>query len=294
MKKIKVNSKVQIILITITLITMSIIIINKVIGEKTYATSVPYCPGGQQGCAGTGSTETIITYASCFTNGKKRVTCTTCGRSQEVTILAPNSHSYGDWTIDTYANCVKTGTKHKTCFTCGDVKTETIPALGGQHSYGNWNTTKSATCQTKGEQTRKCSVCNNIETRRTALVDHISDGTVTSNNNGTHSEKCIWCSTICGTTNCSYGKEEVKYTTCTEDGYTTQQCTKCGYVKRNDYPATGHVQGEWTITKEPTCVEEGEEKRNCIACGKNPETRNIPISLENHIRKFLCKNNQRT
>ena len=56
--------------------------------------------------------------------------------------------------------------------------------------------------------------------------------------------------------------------TCTEKGYTTYTCSKCGssYIA-DETAALGHSFGEWAVTKAATCTEKGEETRACTRCG---------------------------
>ena len=55
--------------------------------------------------------------------------------------------------------------------------------------------------------------------------------------------------------------------TCTEQGYTTYTC-ECGDSYVDDYiDATGHLYGDWVVTKEPTTDTEGEMERVCF-CGE--------------------------
>lgn len=64
--------------------------------------------------------------------------------------------------------------------------------------------------------------------------------------------------------------------TCTEFGYTTYTCGKCGYSYTDDYVAPAHTPGEWATVKEPTFTEPGLERRACAVCGKLLEEREIP------------------
>ena len=55
--------------------------------------------------------------------------------------------------------------------------------------------------------------------------------------------------------------------TCIEQGYTTYTC-ECGDSYVDDYiDATGHLFGDWVVTKEPTTDTEGEMERVC-SCGE--------------------------
>ena len=57
-------------------------------------------------------------------------------------------------------------------------------------------------------------------------------------------------------------KSEVTPPACTEMGYTTNTCTRCGDTNKTDYtePA-GHKPGEWIIDKEPTTGSEGSKHK---------------------------------
>ena len=71
-------------------------------------------------------------------------------------------------------------------------------------------------------------------------------------------------------------KSEVTAPTCTEMGYTTNTCTRCGDSNKTDYtePA-GHKPGDWIIDKEPTTDSEGSKHKECENCGEKLETAEI-------------------
>ena len=63
--------------------------------------------------------------------------------------------------------------------------------------------------------------------------------------------------------------------TCTEQGYTTHTCTRCGDTYVDTYTdATGHSYGEWYVIENATCTETGTERRDCDNCD-HCETREI-------------------
>ena len=71
--------------------------------------------------------------------------------------------------------------------------------------------------------------------------------------------------------------------TCTEKGYTTYTCKKCGDSYTGDYTEPlGHEFGEWETVKEATEDEAGLEKRSCKRCGEE-ETREIPRKEHEHV-----------
>ena len=63
--------------------------------------------------------------------------------------------------------------------------------------------------------------------------------------------------------------------TCTEKGYTTYTCSKCGDSYTGaETAALGHSFGEWAVTTAPTCEGRGVETRACTRCGAK-ETREV-------------------
>ena len=56
--------------------------------------------------------------------------------------------------------------------------------------------------------------------------------------------------------------------TCTEQGYTTHTCSRCGDSYVDTYvDALGHTWDDGKVTKEATCTEDGEKTFTCEACG---------------------------
>ncbi len=71
--------------------------------------------------------------------------------------------------------------------------------------------------------------------------------------------------------------------TCTEQGYTTHTCTRCGDSYVDTYvDATGHSFGEWVEVEPATCTEKGSEKQTCATCG-HEAYRDIPALGHNHV-----------
>lgn len=55
--------------------------------------------------------------------------------------------------------------------------------------------------------------------------------------------------------------QEVTPPTCTEEGYTTYTCDKCGYTYTDDYVPAAHTWGEWVPADDL-------EERVCLVCGQ--------------------------
>ena len=71
-------------------------------------------------------------------------------------------------------------------------------------------------------------------------------------------------------------ESEVTAPTCTEMGYTTNTCTRCGDSSKSNYtePA-GHKPSDWIIDKQPTTDSEGSKHKECTVCGEKLETQPI-------------------
>lgn len=157
------------------------------------------------------------------------------------------------WTLVTTvdATCATDGFKEYKNTLTNEKKTETIPATG-EHDYQVTDST-DATCTEKGSVTYTCSVCGDTYTEESDFADH------------------------------DYKEVETKDATCTEDGYAKYECTVCGDSYEDVIKATGHDDGEWTVTKEASFFEKGEKELKCTVCGEVLDTEEIastcPIPL---------------
>ena len=71
-------------------------------------------------------------------------------------------------------------------------------------------------------------------------------------------------------------KSEVTAPTCTEMGYTTNTCARCGDTNKSNYTKpVGHKPSDWIIDKEPTTDSEGSKHKECTVCGEKLETQPI-------------------
>ena len=64
--------------------------------------------------------------------------------------------------------------------------------------------------------------------------------------------------------------------TCTEQGYTTYTCSRCGDSYVSDYVDASHQSSEWKVDKEATCTENGHRHKVCEVCGTELEIEDIP------------------
>lgn len=134
-------------------------------------------------------------------------------------------------------------TEYKNSLT-GKTKQEAIPATG-QHTYEVTDST-DATCTETGSVTYTCSVCGDTYTKETDLLEHTYEVTDTTD------------------------------ATCTKPGCTTYTCSVCGDSYEEKIPATGHDDGEWTVTKSAGAFSTGTKELRCTVCGEVLDTETIP------------------
>ena len=226
---------------------------------------------------------TVTKEATCTEKGEETRVCNSCSY-KETRGIEVRDHGYkmivveptctekgytiyicdcGDAYIDNYveakghvgvivkgkeATCTESGlTDGKKCFVCGKILTAQTPVSAKGHSWGKGVITKEPTETETGIRSFDCTACGEIKTETIPVQTH------------THSYV-----------------QMVTNPTCTEDGYTTYIC-QCGDSYTDDYVSeTGHILGEWKVSKEATCVEFGEETRNCQNCDY-VETREIEV-----------------
>ena len=132
-----------------------------------------------------------------------------------------------------------TCTKPSSCVQCGQEQGE---ALG--HT-GQWFELVEASCTTDGIKARICETCGETESANIPATGHSYTQVVTA-------------------------------PTCTEQGYTTKDCTVCGdHIVTEYVAAKGHSWGAWITAEKATCAKEGVETRSCETCGET-ESANIP------------------
>ncbi|MBO5042512.1 MAG: hypothetical protein J6D87_06055, partial [Clostridia bacterium] len=170
-------------------------------------------------------------------------TCTVCGA-----VLTPAlGHNY-EATV-TPPTCTEDGYTTHTCNRCGDTYTDTPTEKLG-HTEGN-----EATCT----EDQTCTVCGTV---LTSALGHNYEATVTPptcTEGGYTTHTCSRCGdTYTDTPTEKLGHTEGNEATCTED----QTCTVCGAVLT---PALGHNY-EATVT-DPTCTEDGYTTHTCNRCG---------------------------
>ena len=248
----------------------------------------------------------VIRDATCETDGKLLELCSRCGQMKQ-TAAPKGEHSYEVYTVA--ATCTSPGYTVRECSVCGDRHIEDITSVL-PHNYESH--VISATCENGGKTIHRCDGCgSSFVTDYTEALGHSWDkGTLVTNatctGEGVMEYRCTRCGchrldadpadghipgapatctepqlcTRCGAVlEKALGhdyKFEVTAPTCTEMGYTTNTCSRCGDTNKSDYtePA-GHKSGDWIIDKEPTIDSEGSKHKECTVCGEKLETQPI-------------------
>lgn len=248
----------------------------------------------------------VIREATCETDGKVLEICERCGDVKE-TSTPKGEHEYKTYSVS--ATCVSPGYTVRECAICGDRHIEDITSAL-PHDYIAKVT--AATCEAGGHTLHICEGCgSSFVTDYTDALGHSWDeGTIVTNATCTGESVIEYTCTRCGDTRLKGGDASghvpgdpatctqpqlctkcgavivnalghdyetvVTEPTCTEMGYTTYTCSRCGDTYKGDYTeAAGHKPGDWIIDKEPTTGSEGSKHKECEVCGEKLEEETI-------------------
>ena len=156
----------------------------------------------------------VVTPPTCLDEGYTVFTCE-CGKSYIGDYIPALGHDWDDGVITTPAACEDDGVMTFTCKRdgCGATYTEVIPAHGHDYERGKYNYWP-ATCEEDAHWLNWCFYCG-------------EDGAISGVDEGT-----------------ALGHDYVAVVTeptCTEDGFTTYTCSRCGKSYVGDYiDALGH------------------------------------------------------
>lgn len=239
--------------------------------------------------------------ATCTENGKITYACKNCDYTEDdTTTLAALGHNYDS--VVTRPTCTEGGYTTHTCTRCNDTYTDTeVPATGHTPATAVSENVVASTCTDKGhyDEVVYCSTCNAELSRQTidtdviehtpgqATRDNVQDATCTEAGSYDEVVKCTMCgqelsreAKVIDALGHDY-KDVVTAPTCTEAGYTTHTCERCGNVVTDtETPATGHTPAA-TVSENvvaPTCTEAGshEDVVYCASCNvelsRTPQT----------------------
>lgn len=248
----------------------------------------------------------VIRDATCETTGKVLEICERCGTVQEST-TPKGEHEFSVTTVP--ATCTSPGYTLRECAVCGERHIEDITAAlphnyvakttpatcegGGKtihicegcgssfvtdytdplgHSWDEGTEVTGSTCTGEGLIEYRCVRCGYHRLEGDAAAGHVPGEAATC----TTPQLCTKCGAVIVNALGHDYQEEVTEPTCTEMGYTTYTCSRCGDTYKGDYTdAAGHKPGDWIIDQEPTTDSEGSKHKECEVCGETLETEEI-------------------
>lgn len=207
--------------------------------------------------------------ATCTSPGYTLQECAVCGERHITDITAALPHNYVDKT--TPATCEGGGKTIHICEGCGSsFVTDYTDPLG--HSWDEGTEVTGSTCTGEGLIEYRCVRCGYHRLERDAAAGHVPGEAATC----TTPQLCTKCGAVIVNALGHDYQEEVTEPTCTEMGYTTYTCSRCGDTYKGDYTdAAGHKPGDWIIDQEPTTDSEGSKHKECEVCGETLETEEI-------------------
>lgn len=207
--------------------------------------------------------------ATCTSPGYTLQECAVCGERHITDITAALPHNYVDKT--TPATCEGGGKTIHICEGCGSsFVTDYTDPLG--HSWDEGTEVTGSTCTGEGLIEYRCVRCGYHRLEGDAAAGHVPGEAATC----TTPQLCTKCGAVIVNALGHDYQEEVTAPTCTEMGYTTYTCSRCGDTYKGDYTdAAGHKPGDWIIDQEPTTDSEGSKHKECTVCGETLETEEI-------------------
>lgn len=207
---------------------------------------------------------------TCLTLGYDRYLCVDCGKIEKRDYEAALGHAFQSVVIRD-ATCEGGGKTVHICEGCGSsFVTDYTDPLG--HSWGEGTEITGSTCTGEGVIEYRCVRCGATRLEGDAAAGHIPGEAATC----TTPRLCTKCGAVIVNALGHDYQEEVTAPTCTEMGYTTYTCSRCGDTYKGDYTdAAGHKPGDWIIDQEPTTDSEGSKHKECTVCGKTLETAEI-------------------
>ena len=212
---------------------------------------------------------TTVISATCTSPGYTLRECTVCGERHIEDITSALPHNYVSKV--TPATCEGGGRTLHICEGCGSsFITDYTDPLG--HSWDEGKEITGATCTGEGMTEYTCIRCGATRLEGDEAAGHIPGDPATC----TEPQLCTRCGAVIENALGHDYETVVTEPTCTEMGYTTYTCTRCGDAYKGDYTeAAGHKPGDWIVDKEPTTDSEGSKHKECEVCGETLETEEI-------------------
>lgn len=224
-------------------------------------------------------TETVVTAATCDTDGITITKCTECDAVLSCELTPATGHNIYEKIVQN-PKCFTDGQSLVSCTQCDYSRTETIPQLG-RHSTGTRYTTQP-TCTEPGRATQNCTLCGAVisEEKEIPALGHDYQPLKSTDHPCTEPTGLLKC-TRCGDVKegqdtvipgHQFGNVIVVSPTCSKKGYSYKKCSVCGEEERIENSETDPVDhkfddAEPTVVA-PTCGSEGYSYRICTICGE--------------------------
>lgn len=207
-----------------------------------------------------------VTGATCLKLGWTTYTCVHCGFSYKSDYTDPLGHDYAAHVTE--PTCTEGGFTTYVCSRCGDSFVDDYTdALG--HDWDEGRVVADSVCDSEGVMEYRCERCGYHRLEAVSPKGHTPGPEATC----TTAQLCTKCGAVLAEPTGHDYHGEVTDPTCTELGYTTYTCEKCGDSYEADYVnAKGHTQSDWIVDKEPTTEAEGSKHKECVDCGEVLET----------------------
>lgn len=207
--------------------------------------------------------------ATCTSPGYTQNECSVCGERHITDITPVLAHNYAAHT--TPPTCEGGGKTLHFCEGCGSsFVTDYTDPLG--HSWDEGTEVTGSTCTGEGMTQYTCIRCGTTRLEGDAAAGHVPDEAATC----TEPQLCLNCGAVIENALGHDYQAEVTAPTCTEMGFTTFTCSRCGDTYKGDYTdAVGHTPGEWMVDTEPTTDRKGSQHRECTVCGEVLDTEEI-------------------
>jgi DNA-directed RNA polymerase subunit RPC12/RpoP len=210
--------------------------------------------------------KTVVTDVTCLQMGYTTYTCDRCGFTYKSDYTDPLGHDHVAHVTE--PTCTEGGYTTYICSRCGDSYVDDYTdALG--HAWDEGRIVADSVCDSEGVMEYRCERCGYHRLEAVSEKGHTLGAEATC----TQPQLCVKCGAVIADALGHDYKAEVTAPTCTEMGYTTYTCTRCGDSYKGDYTdATGHKLTDWIIDQEPTTDAEGSKHKECENCGETLET----------------------
>ncbi len=200
---------------------------------------------------------TVITAATCTTDGEQMLKCKKCGTEKTETVVAPG-HDYEE-TVISPATCNTYGESHVACKNCDDERTKTVPQL--QHNYvKDEDRCVALGCTTDEITVYACEYCDDVQSEVTKKATGFHD-----------TEDAVWNYEAGETlvSGCTYRKTQ--YTTCNDCGERVEHYDE---ITKHEYVRTSYTAA--------TCKADGSAVYTCDGCGDEGYTQTLKASALLH------------